>query len=87
MNKAKTFGITDEKIKQAVVNEMAWDNRVDASRVTVKVSRKLVTLAGEVLSRSARVAAEEAAWNIKGVSYVNNHLSVTDGNKMRGIVG
>lgn len=67
---------TDELIKRDVVNHLAWDNRVDASKVTVQVSNGTVTLTGEVPSYFSKSAAYEDAQDILGVTDVINRLSV-----------
>jgi osmotically-inducible protein OsmY len=67
---------TDELIKRDVVNHLAWDDRVDASRVTVQVSNGTVTLIGEVPSYFSKSAAKEDAQDILGVIDVINQLSV-----------
>jgi len=37
---------SDEVIKKDVVDELYWDNRIDASKVTATVNDGAVTLAG-----------------------------------------
>jgi osmotically-inducible protein OsmY len=67
---------TDQAIKKALIDELYWDHRVDASDVKAEVSNGKVTLTGTVPSYSARTAAANAAWAIDGVSVVTNLLSV-----------
>jgi len=68
--------IDSEEIKKDVVNQLYWDDRVDASRVKVEVIDSNVVLSGVVQSFSARRAAETDASMIPGVSIVDNHLNV-----------
>ena len=65
-----------ERIKQDVVDQLAWDVRVDASDVKVEVDENRVHLTGEVPWFGARLAAEDDAWKIAGVTDVNNKLEV-----------
>lgn len=67
---------TDEDIKVDVVEQLRWDDRVDASRVQVSVVERLVTLEGAVSSNAARDAALDDASGIRGVLAVANKLQV-----------
>ncbi|MFO7985320.1 MAG: BON domain-containing protein [Desulfatiglandaceae bacterium] len=67
---------TDEQIKKDVVDELYWDDRVDASKVTVEVSNVTVTLRGEVPTYFSRTAAYNDTLGIVGVISVRNQLSV-----------
>lgn len=68
---------TDEDIKVDVVEQLHWDERVDASRIRVTVIDRLVTLEGNVQTRSALDAAGEDASAIRGVLAVANRVSVS----------
>lgn len=65
-----------EEIKTKVVEQLAWDSRIDASRVAVAVSNGTVTLKGRVPSYTARRVAEEVAGPVAGVVSVDNQLVV-----------
>jgi osmotically-inducible protein OsmY len=67
---------TSEEIKKDLIDELYWDNRVDASSVKAEVSDGTVTLTGTVPSYSARDAATAAAWSIEDVTGVTNLLTV-----------
>lgn len=67
---------TKEAIKQELKEELFWDYRVDSSDVKVEVKDSEVELTGTVPSFTAWNAAATAAWNIEGVSTVNNQLQV-----------
>jgi osmotically-inducible protein OsmY len=67
---------TEEDIKKDVVEQLYWDNRVDASEIRVRVREKKVRLSGTVSSNTAYQAAEYDAGNIQGVSGVNNQLRI-----------
>jgi osmotically-inducible protein OsmY len=66
-----------EDIKKRVVDELYFDNRVDASEIEVAVKDGNVTLEGEVDSFYTRSAAAEDAWAVIGVTDVHNELDVS----------
>ena len=73
---ATNFIRTDEEIKTSVVNELNWDNLVDASKIMVQVNNGIVTLTGTVPTYRARSAAGTDAMNVLGVLGVENMLTV-----------
>jgi len=67
---------TDEETKIAVANELRWDSRIDASKVSVEVNDGIILLTGTVPSYGALIAAGTDAWKITGVQGVDNQLTV-----------
>ncbi len=67
---------TSEDIKKDVVDQLYWDDRLDASDVKVEVVDRTVRLSGSVPTYTARQAAEKDAWLIGGVTSVDNKLEV-----------
>jgi osmotically-inducible protein OsmY len=67
---------TEEAIKKDVVDELSWDNRVDASDISVQVDGNTVSLAGTVPTFSEVNAAQEVANRVVGVSTIENNLNV-----------
>jgi osmotically-inducible protein OsmY len=68
---------TDEEIKKDIVDELYWDDRVDAADVNVEVHDGRVVLSGTVPTYAARRAAEEDARAILGgVGEIENRLTV-----------
>jgi osmotically-inducible protein OsmY len=67
---------TDENIKLDVIDQLYWDNRVNAADVKVEVLDGIVTLSGMVNTSNARYSAASDAWMIEGVTDVNNELEV-----------
>ena len=67
----------DEDIKVDVVDQLYWDDRVDANNVTVEVNANIVTLRGTVPTYLARASANEDAWAVDGVISVLNEIEVT----------
>lgn len=71
-----SINITDGEIKEDVVDELHWSERVDASQVQVEVQNGLVTLDGVVSSFLAREEAYDDALFVSGVVGVQNNLDV-----------
>jgi osmotically-inducible protein OsmY len=67
---------TDELIKQNIVDEIARDHRVDASRISVEVRSGSVTLRGGVPTHFSRSSAYQVARGVLGVRIVRNRLVV-----------
>ena len=67
---------TDELIKKDLVDQLYWDNSIDASDITVTVDNGNVTLTGEVQTHRARKAAARNAWLVEGVVFVDNQLKL-----------
>ena len=74
----ETAARSDEELKEAVTDQLFWDDRVDAAEITVSVEEGAVTLEGEVGSFSERDAAVETAWSVTGVDWVNDRLEITE---------
>ncbi|MFO7944933.1 MAG: BON domain-containing protein [Anaerolineales bacterium] len=66
----------DETIKKEVVDQLYWDNRVDADDVTVHVDNGVVTLKGTVSTHGARSSAVTDTWMIDGVTSVEDKIDV-----------
>jgi hyperosmotically inducible protein len=66
----------DETVKQAVVDQLVWDNRVDASKIEVEVDLGRVVLSGSVPSDFARRAAIDDVRSVNGVSSVDDNLVI-----------
>jgi osmotically-inducible protein OsmY len=65
-----------ERIKQDLTDELAWDSRVLATDVHVEVSDRTVILSGTVPSHFSRRAALEHARTIPGVVEVIDRIGV-----------
>lgn len=66
----------DAQVRDAVMRQLEWDPKVDASGVAVAAANGTVTLTGHVESYSAKLAAERAAKRVRGVRAVANDLEV-----------
>jgi osmotically-inducible protein OsmY len=66
----------DSELRDDVVRELAWEERVDEKQIAVQASGGVITLAGTVGSWAARKAAVEAAHRVAGALDVANELEV-----------
>jgi len=73
-----------EQIRKLVLDQLAWDSRIDSKNITVEVSDHKVALFGKVHSYRERQAAQADVWAIPGVSSVENRIRVEhpDGTKV-----
>lgn len=67
---------TDERIKDDVLQELAWQTGVDKTQIGVIVKDGIVTLTGVVDSYSKKIQAEKAARNVYGVKAVAEDIEV-----------
>lgn len=67
---------SDERIREDVNDRLTDDWQVDASNITLEVSKGEVTLNGTVDSRDAKRRAEDLAENCSGVKHVQNNTRV-----------
>jgi osmotically-inducible protein OsmY len=67
---------TDTDVQEDVLDELAWDARVQPNEIGVAVKDGIVTLSGRVESYMKKWAAEEAAHRVKGVKAVVNEIEV-----------
>ncbi len=68
--------ISSEQIKKDIVDELYWDQAVDASDIIVEVRDGIVKLSGTVPSASARRAAYNDAMTIPGVVSIEDNIVV-----------
>ncbi len=68
--------ITDERIKQDVLEQFDRDTRMKDSKIEVEVQDGTVKLSGEVPHHAGRKAAEEIAKAVPGALSVENHIAV-----------
>ncbi len=68
--------IVADIITKDVVNQLKWDDSVDDSNISVKVSENHVFMEGYVNSYAAKVAASRDAYLVPGVKHVENNLDV-----------
>ena len=66
----------DSEIATEVVHALKWNWQVPADRVTVKVERGWVTLAGELPWNYQKATAQAAVKNLLGVTGVSNNITI-----------
>jgi osmotically-inducible protein OsmY len=70
---------TDMELRRDVETELAWDPRVDASKIAVTAKNGVVTLTGEVRNLFERWEAEDTAKRVFGVIGIADDILVTLG--------
>ncbi|HEY6869705.1 MAG TPA: BON domain-containing protein [Novosphingobium sp.] len=66
----------DERIREDVNDRLTDDHRLDARRISVRVTKGEVTLDGSVPNRASKRRAEDLAEAISGVRHVQNNLRI-----------
>ena len=66
-----------ETIKNEIVDQLNWDDTVNANDIHVDIIDDTVKLTGKVRSYAAKVAAERDAYYVTGVTNVENHIQIT----------
>lgn len=72
---------TDSKIKQDVLDELAWHPNIDETQIGVIVEDGVVTLTGFVDEFPKKLAAEKATKNVAGVKAVAEDIQVKYGDE------
>jgi osmotically-inducible protein OsmY len=67
---------SDAQVLKAVREDLAQDIRLSAANIRVQVTSGVVTLDGTVASAYERRVAEQDAYDVVGVGWVNNNLAV-----------
>jgi osmotically-inducible protein OsmY len=68
--------LANTQLQKAVLAELEWDPRIDASKVGVSTVEGVVTLTGSVPSYAEKIAAERAVERVAGVKAIVNDLEV-----------
>ena len=67
---------TDNRITQDVLAELAWDPAVTIADLTVSTEEGRVELKGTAETYGSKLEAEDAAYRVAGVKWVDNDLDV-----------
>jgi osmotically-inducible protein OsmY len=67
---------TDAELQKWVIQDLAWDSRIDETAIGVSVHHGVVTLNGVVGSWAEKHAAEDAAHRVAGVLDVANDIEI-----------
>jgi osmotically-inducible protein OsmY len=65
-----------EYIKKEIIDQLVWDNSVNAGEILVSVNGGVAELRGRVPTYAAKIAAEKNACSVDGVIRVENLLEV-----------
>jgi osmotically-inducible protein OsmY len=76
MTKSANDFSSDEVLEQKIKDELKWDNRIDASRISIQVNDGEVTLEGNVSRFYTKFLVEQNVWMISGVISLKNNLRV-----------
>lgn len=74
---------TDAKIREDVLDQLAWEPNVDDRQIGVAVENGIVTLTGVVDSYSTKMAAEKATKKVTGVKAVAENIEVKYGDAFK----
>jgi osmotically-inducible protein OsmY len=66
----------EERIKKQITDHLTWDASVNANDINVTVKNGKVELRGTVQNAAARLAAGRNAFQVQGVSDVDNYLEI-----------
>ena len=74
----------DKMLRQNGIDELAFAPSLDAASIGVAAEHGVVTLSGHVTSYTQKMAAERAAWRVKGVKGIAQEIEVrVPGHKRR----
>jgi osmotically-inducible protein OsmY len=68
--------MNDKKLRKAVIDQLDFEPGIDSADIGVAAEAHVVTLTGHVPNYAQKVAAERAAWRVKGVQAVVDNLEV-----------
>jgi osmotically-inducible protein OsmY len=68
--------LTDHQLQASVSDELEWTPEVDSAHIGVSADNGVITLTGEVGSYSQRIAANDAALRVLGVTVVADDLAI-----------
>jgi osmotically-inducible protein OsmY len=68
--------MNDKLLRQDVIDELDFEPSIEAADIGVTAENGVVTLTGHVPSYSQKIAAERAAWRVKGVKAIAQEIQV-----------
>jgi osmotically-inducible protein OsmY len=68
--------MNDRELQQFVIDELEFDPSIDAADIGVAAENGVVTLTGHVSTYVQKLAAERAAWRVKGVRAIAQEIMV-----------
>ncbi len=73
------------KLRDDILDELAYEPIVDAAHIGVAVDQNVVTLTGHVSSYAQKLAAVAAARRVKGVHGIADEIEVIDSSENSGL--
>jgi osmotically-inducible protein OsmY len=68
--------MNDKDLRQLVIDELDYEPSIDAADIGVAAENGVVTLSGHVADYVQKMAAERAAWRVKGVKGIAQKVEV-----------
>lgn len=68
--------MNDKELRQLVIDELEYEPSIDAADIGVTAENGVVTLSGHVADYVQKMAAERAAWRVKGVKGIAQKIEV-----------
>jgi osmotically-inducible protein OsmY len=68
--------MNDKELRQLVIDELEFEPSVDAADIGVAAEHGVITLTGHVTDYMQKMAAEHAAWRVKGVKGIAQNIEV-----------
>ena len=68
--------MNDKELRQLVLDELEFEPSIDAANIGVAAESSVITLTGYVPSYAQKLAAERAAWRVKGVKGIAQEIEV-----------
>src|SRR5690349_23796104 len=68
--------MNDKQLRQSVMDELEFEPSIDASDIGVLAENGVITLNGHVPLYAQKLAAERAAWRVRGVRAVVQDIDV-----------
>ncbi len=68
--------MNDLELRQSVADELEFEPSIDAANIGIGAEHGVITLTGHVTSYAQKLAAERAAWRVKGVKGIAQHIEV-----------
>lgn len=68
--------MNDKELRQNVIDELEFEPSIDAADIGVAAENGVVTLTGHVPNFAQKMAAERAAWRVKGVKAIAEEIKV-----------
>lgn len=68
--------MNDRELRQNVIDELDFEPSIDSTDIGVAAENGVITLSGHVPSYAQKMAAERAAWRVKGVKAIAEEIKV-----------